>query len=137
MPISLQWHCQVTIGGDVFVIGGYSSYSAVSSVYKLSDGIWILHSDIKTPRFNPMCSVMDDNIFVISGKDEYYNVLPSVEVLSTGSNDWVEGPSLPEDISGSVRNSHSVVFENSLYVFDFGKVYRLDNGAYEWITVKV
>merc|ERR1712098_585523 len=42
MPISLEKHCQVTVGADVFVIGGYSesSYQAVSLVYKLSDGIW-------------------------------------------------------------------------------------------------
>ena len=137
MPISLDNHCQVTVGSDVFVIGGYSesSYSIVSTVYKLSGGIWTQFSSIKTPREYPMCSVMGDQIFVISGKDEYYNDLRSVEVLTPDSDVWVDGPSLPEDFDSGI--SQSVVFRDSLYVFDFGKVYRLDNGANEWITVKV
>ena len=80
-----------------------------------------------------MCSVMGGKIFVIGGEDEYSHALRSVEVLAPGSNAWVEGPSLPDDIS----NSHSVVFKDSLYVFDFGQVYRLDSGADQWITVKV
>jgi len=138
MPSRLQSHCQVTVGGDVFVIGGSNiENSALSSVYKLSEGIWSVFSSLKTARSGHMCSVMGDNIFVISGEDDYYHTLRSVEVLSPGSNVWVDGPSLPEDISWSIRNSHSVVFKDSLYVFDFGQVYRLDSGADQWITVKV
>ena len=131
---SVFWHCQVTVGSEVFVIGGENlDNDALSTVYKLSDGTWSEFSSIKTPRSKPMCSVMGGKIFVISGKDDYYNDLRSVEVLTPGSDAWVEGPSLPEDVSPS----HSVVFKDSLYVFDFGKVYKLDDGADQWITVKV
>ena len=134
LPSGVFWHCQVTVGEDVFVIGGENLDSeALSTVYKLSDGMWSVFSSIKTPRSKPMCSVMGGKVFVIGGKDEYYNDIRSVEVLAPASNAWVDGPSLPEDVSPS----HSVVFKDSLYVFDFGKVYRLDDGADQWITVKV
>ena len=93
MPVGLDEHCQVTVGSDVFVIGGLirnGGSSAVSTVYKLSDGIWTIFSSIKTPRRKHMCSVLNGTIYVMGGVGyPVSGYFSSVEMLTPASNDWV------------------------------------------------
>jgi len=111
MPGSVDAHCQVTVGSEVFVIGGYKRYDPLSTVYKLSGGTWSVLPSIKTAREGHMCSVLDNVIYVMGGSDGY-NCLTSVEMLLPGSNDWVEGPPLP----GAVGGGQSVVYRDAVFV---------------------
>ena len=134
MPASVADHCQVTVDREVFVIGGYNN-GAVSTVYKLSDGVWSEFSSLKTPRSSHMCSVLNGIIYVMGGSD-YHNYLNSVELLHPGSDEWVPGPTLP----GAVYRGQSVIHDNTLYVLggrsysdvDNTAIYRLDGD--NWVT---
>ena len=143
IPGNLAEHCQVTVGEDVFLIGGLNGKSAASAVYKLSNGIVTKYHSIKTPRYRHMCAVLGGHVVVISGRSEGGRHLNSVEVLTPGSDDWVEGPALPEN----VEQGQSVVFNNSLYVLGGRssgsgdginyKIYRLDSVGGQWVTEDV
>ena len=111
MPNGVRGHCQVTVGGNVFVIGGESDQRAVSSVYKLIGDSWTEISSIKIARTGHMCSVLNGVIYVMGGigDGEY---LTSVETLPCGSDDWKEGPPLP----GPVTLGQSVVNGNTVLV---------------------
>ena len=102
MPDGVKRHCQVTVGNEVFVIGGLNGDGPVSTVYKLSHGIWFKFSSLKTRRWGHMCSVLDGTIYVMVGVGNYLN---STELLRHGSNEWVPGPPLP----GPVYHGQSVI----------------------------
>ena len=102
MPDGVKRHCQVTVGNEVFVIGGLNGDGPVSTVYKLSHGIWFKFSSLKTRRWGHMCSVLCGNIYVMVGVGNYLN---STELLRHGSNEWVPGPPLP----GPVYHGQSVI----------------------------
>jgi len=135
MPDSVQGHCQVTVGSEVFVIGGADVYT-LSTVYKLSGGTWSVLPSIKTARWGHMCSVLDNVIYVMGGHG-YGNYLTSVETLLPGSNDWVEGPPLP----GAVDFGQSVVFRDTVFVMGGYSSYGVSNtniyqlSADQWVTV--
>ena len=132
----MRSHCMVTLSGIIFVIGGYDGLRVLSDVFKLSNGVWSKHSSLNTPRFRHMCAVLDDSVLVIGGSYDGYTSLSSVEVLTSGSTGWVEGPSLPTE----VYRGQVVEYDNSLYVLggyslssgDNNKVYRLNSAADLW-----
>ena len=123
MPGSVDAHCQVTVGSEVFVIGGYNSDNgsdALSTVYKLSGGTWSVFASIKTARSGHMCSVLDNVIYVMGGMDYDSNYHTSVEILLPGSNDWVEGPPLPRGVGGG----QSVVYRDAVFVMGGSSSYN-------------
>merc|ERR1712098_119433 len=125
-----------TLSDSIFVIGGYDGRRVLSDVFKLSNGVWSKHSSLNTPRFGHMCAVLDDRVLVISGTYDGYTSLSSVEMLTSSSTSWVEGPSLPTEL----YRGQVVEYDNSLYVLggysisdgDNNQVYRLDSGADQW-----
>ena len=142
LPVGLDEHCQVTVGSDVFVIGGLirnGGSSAVSTVYKLSDGIWTIFSSIKTPRRKHMCSVLNGTIYVMGGVGyPVSGYFSSVEMLTPASNDLVAGPPLP----AAVLDGQSVLYNNTVFVLGGWSnnvvntgIYRLDGD--NWVTEEV
>jgi len=135
MPASVYHHCQVTVGSEVFIIGGVNNGDPVSTVYKLSDGNWTVFTNLTTPRRRHMCSVLDGIIYVMGGYDDH-NYHNSVELLHPGSDEWVPGPTLP----GPVSRGQSVIHHNTLYVLggyssdvdSNTAIYRLDGD--HWVA---
>jgi len=132
IPLGLNEHCQVTVEGIVYIIGGASYNSeALSRVYKLIDHTWTKYDSINTARKYHMCAVLDNTVYVIGGSVDVGSTLNSVEVLAPDSDGWVYGPSLPEN----VYSGQSVVYQGVLYVINWnGKIYRLDRGVDQWLT---
>jgi len=126
VPEAVCCHCQVTVGDTVYIIGGRNSSNdwAVSTVYKLSDGIWTQHHSLNRARWGHTCAVLDNTVYVIGG-----SAYDSVEMLSLDSNSWVYGPSLP----GDAYDAQTVVYNDKLYVFETkGMIYRYDRRQDLW-----
>ena len=141
-------HCQVNDGKNVLVIGGtwgLQPPSSLKNVFKLSGGVWFQYHLLKTPRMKHMCVVLNDIVYVMGGIDDTrypYSVeyLSSVEMLLPGSDGWTPGPAMPD----AVYQGQAVVYNNSIFVvgrnnsgmFAEPHMFRLDEGAYQWVTVE-
>jgi len=128
VPVVVTSHCQVTVGDTVYIIGGLDiSENAVSTVYRLSDGIWTQHHSLNTARWGHTCAVLDNTVYVIGGRSHH----TSVEMLSLDSNSWVYGPSLPDPYDA--YDAQTVVYNDTLYVFEAkGMIYRYDRRQDLW-----
>ena len=107
----------MTVGDDVFIIGGQDL-----SVYKLSGGNWSEFSNLQTPRYHHMCSVLNGTIYVMGGFDGV-NCLTSVELLTPGSNEWVAGPTL----RGHVAWGQPLLHNNTVFVMAGQGTYGISN----------
>ena len=52
LPIGIDWHCQVTVGDSVYVVGGWANWGATGNTYKtsLSSKQWVKQSSLNTSR---------------------------------------------------------------------------------------
>merc|ERR1719320_361582 len=60
-------HCQVTVGDDIFVIGGLHGGFRVGTVYRHRNGHWTEFSSLKYARDGHVCAVLDNHVYVMGG----------------------------------------------------------------------
>ena len=147
LPSPTFWHCQVTVGHTVYVIGGRSEAVGgvppimVDSVYTISDDHqqWVKIANLPTEISSHACAVMGPKIYVIGGTKNR-DILASVYILDTSSpgSSWELGPQLPAPRTGS----QAFVYQNLLYLVgganDGGAavdVYTLASDAQSWNVV--
>jgi len=147
MPVNLEGHCQVTVGEDVFVIGGRSWGHTfmgnkgvgfdTRSTYVLRGNTWHkLPAKLSQEVHKPACAVVGGLIYTV-----YYT---TVEILNPEKleDGWVQGPRLPE--RKDMYMVQTVVHNNTLYVVSGNprwerwekinpmKVYSLKQGDDHW-----
>ena len=104
LPGKLEGHCQVTVGDDVFVIGGTSwghtfmGNEGVGfksrSTFVLRDKIWHkLSAKLSKDVHSHACAVVGGLIYSVGGGS---NLDTTVEILNTEKPEdgWVQGPQL-------------------------------------------
>jgi len=146
LPATRCHHCQVTVGNDVYVIGGYEilyaetgSSGPQSSVFILSDAQeWVKGESLPTPLSRHACAVIGTKIYVLGGHDGNSYETSVVYVLDTSTPDssWETGPELPVQLT----SAQTFVYDGTLYLlggWDDHKtdVYTLAHGVQSWSVV--
>ena len=146
LPVPTYLHCQVTVGGSVYVVGGKidSGLGTPSSItgdtYKLSlsSKQWVKQSSLNTPRYYHGCAEWDGGVLVVGGYNGSF--LSTVEKYNPVSNKWSIFTPLPTKL-GTMQ---LLVWDNDLYVFgghtgsnDNKKVYKLKKGGDTWEVLGV
>jgi len=144
LPVARYSHCQVTVGNDVYVIGGHEGSlgsGAQSSVFILSDaGEWVKGESLPTPLFKHACAVMGSKIYVVGGHDgntSETSVVYTLDSSSPGSS-WELGPELPVQLS----DAQAFVYDDKIYLLggqgpnDYvNDVFTLAPDAQSWSVV--
>jgi len=110
LPDSMGGHCQLTVGADVYILGGYNNSMALPSVYKLSENsaTWSPVANMEHGRYKHSCALHDDYIYVLGGM----NAKTSVERLDLSTMTWEKVPDLPEEFEGG----QALSFQSNLYL---------------------
>merc|ERR1712179_503773 len=72
LPDRMGGHCQLTVGSDVYILGGQNSnISGLPSVYKLSEdsAAWSPVANMEHGRYLHSCALHDDYIYVMGGRN--------------------------------------------------------------------
>ena len=142
LPVPTKYHCQVTVGDSVYVVGGYNTDSGrTGDTYKLSlsSKQWVKQSSLNTPRTSHGCAEWDGGIMVIGGNGNGIK-LSSVEKYNPVSNEWFTFTPLPTKLD----DMQVLVWDKDLYVFGGydgsnynKKVYKLKKDEDTWETLGV
>ena len=160
LPVLIADHCQVTVGDNVYIIGGVqanldyldNSYESDEVDDIISSTVYVsrnkqdwteLGFQLRTKiRTQHACAVLNGRIYVIGGKDIRGNgeKLSSVEIFDPAHpSQWTYGPELPMPSS----KGQAVVHEGVIYALapedgrgiTTTRVFSLEEGAKEWKTV--
>ena len=141
LPATRYWHCQVTVGHDVYVIGGWhDNHKPQSSVYILSeDQVWVKGKNLPTHLSEHSCAVIGSKIYVIGGYDHSKDLVTSVFILDTSAHgsSWELGPELPVPRA----KAQTFVYDDTLYLLggyireSRSDVFTLAPGAQSWSVV--
>ena len=140
LPSPTSWHCQVSVGDTVYIIGGGTNSGRTGDTYKLrmSTKQWVKQSSLNTPRGEHGCAAWDGGVIVVGGNDG--DVLSSVEKFNPVSNKWFTITPLPT----TLYNMQVLVWDNDLYVLgghtskEYSKtVYKLKHDEDNWEELEV
>ena len=140
LPSPTSWHCQVSVGDTVYIIGGGTNSGRTGDTYKLrmSTKQWVKQSSLNTPRGEHGCAAWDGGVIVVGGNDG--DVLSSVEKFNPVSNKWFTITPLPT----TLYNMQVLVWDNDLYVLGGGTgkelsktVYKLKHDEDNWEELEV
>jgi len=112
LPYNLRGHCQVTVGSDVYVLGGRNNSSryGLKEVWKLSEGAcdWSYVNSMLEIRNNNLCAVHDNYIYTFGGEMQ-----ASGERMNLISMTWEKLAHLPPE---SWTSGQIFSFQSSLYL---------------------
>jgi len=110
LPDPMGGHCQLTVGSDVYILGGQTSLSrGLPSVYKLSEdsAVWHRVANMEHGRYHHSCALHDNYIYVMGGRDTE----TSAERLDLSSMTWEKVADLPEKfIKGQAFSFQSILY---------------------------
>ncbi len=105
IPVLIAAHCAVLVNSTtVMVIGGRqrNGFSSKSSYFfNTENEIWREGPQLKNERNSHSCGTIRKNSqsqefsVIVAGGWDGKKVMPSVEILDPGSNEWRKGPELP------------------------------------------
>ena len=150
LPVPTQDHCQVSVGDNVYVVGGLTAWSSPSTGYtgdtyklSLSTKLWVKQSSLHTPRSLHGCTEWDDGVIVVGGVTSWWssNGISSVEKYNPVSNKWSTFTPLPR----KMFRMQVLVWDNDLYVLGgYGraiwyskKVFKLKHDEDTWEEIRV
>merc|ERR1719308_714512 len=89
LPSATYYHCQVSVGDTVYIVGGSTGSDITGDTYKLSMSTrqWVKQSSLNTPRSVHGCAAWDGGVIVV-GVYNGVGVLSSVEKFNPVSNKW-------------------------------------------------
>jgi len=150
LPYEIRSFCQVSVGNQTFVIGGFMDVGTSNYVLVLNkDSVTELPHNLTYPRAFHACVEWGGQIYVIGGLQldddgNTQHIVPTVEVYNPSTPDlgWFTGPELPHGLLGA----NAVVHEDTLYLVggqtsvirleqspDYNTaVFKLDKDGEEW-----
>ena len=145
IPVPTAYHCQVTVGDSVYVVGGWRKIHPefTGDTFKLTLSSkwkqWVKQSSLSTPRSAHGCAEWDGGILAVGGV-RIGGILSSVEKYNPVSNKWSTFTPLPTVL----KDMQVLVWSNDLYVFggEDGngpnkKVYKIKKGKDTWETLGI
>ncbi|ELT96732.1 hypothetical protein CAPTEDRAFT_109214 [Capitella teleta] len=154
MPTTLVDLSAVVHDDLIYVLGGRTGVGAHNVVmrYNPKKSEWLSLAGMPTPRFNFGACVMADEIYVCGGQIYSHTshtinreALNSVEIYSIESNQWRQGPDLPEDmyntglfnLHGELYACGTTEYHRSAYrIYRFNVVYKLLSDQSTWKQVE-
>merc|ERR1711936_202454 len=139
-------HCQVTVGSEVIIAGGYTDRGRYTKQTFSWDGnSWTELGDMKINRVSHACVELGGYVYAIGGESEPSgNYGQSIEKLDLHTGEWTEGPELlyPDPIYGSRKPFSEVSALNifgELYIVgglgdNGGKVYKLVGNTFQLVA---
>ena len=90
-------HSTVAYDKKLFVVGGDSERHTIPSVevYSSETNQFSFVSEMKIPRFNFGCCIINSSLYLIGGSLNYESSTNAVEIYDLEKNEWKIGPSLP------------------------------------------
>ena len=98
LPLAVGYHAMVALNTSTFIlIGGYSSgYLSKTFYFQESNQDWIPGPEMDTARYRHAAGVGIDtatsqHYIAVTGGENYYGELDSVEILYSGETEWQTG----------------------------------------------
>ena len=119
MPIALDSHCLVSLGGntgELFVAGGVSAGRLNDKTYILKDGVWEEKEKMPTARNDVKCGPVRSQVggpvdkIVVSG---LYGEVSTVEVYDVQKDSWERADGLP---FGKLSYGATIPFEDTFLI---------------------
>ena len=128
---ALHDHCQLQLGGKVFIVGGRGVGSTPSSdTFFLDGNVWTAVSSMEKAREFHSCVEFLGKIYSIGGEDGLGGKLSTVEIYDPDLDKWEPGPVLPTAVS----KAQVINYKDTLYLVGGEgntQVYTLRVGA-DW-----
>jgi len=102
LPEGVSFHCLVNINTTHSLLtGGWTGSRSRSSYLYSEDGGFSRIEDMKTPRYDHGCSLINDNTVIVTGGNDggYTDTETSSEYLNLRTMTWSPGPELPRSVS--------------------------------------
>jgi len=116
LPYNIAWHCQVSAGPDVYILGGLiqgepGSHTPMSGVYRLAEGDsdWTKVTDMEYNRTRHACAAHDNYIYVLGGDGDAGYIGERLDLFTMT---WENLPTLPHEF----YNGQAFFFQSSLYL---------------------
>lgn len=125
MPIGLYDLTAHTIGGKIYIFGGYGNGGFINSVMEFDpeNNSWLQKSPMPTYRYTFMSAEVEGKVYVIGGQGTIDNGpwesgkpwedKNHVEIYDPETNSWSNGNSAPIEISGGT----SCTMSDDIYIF--------------------
>ncbi len=131
MPVGLSGAAAVSIGRQLYVLGGYNYDNGgalvVARRYDATAGRWTELPGMREKRGFAAAAVLNETCVVVAGGNSHrYQTLSSCEVYDVLSDAWRPFPSLRE-----TRAGHSLVAWGDGVLFAIGGRYREADGSYK------
>ncbi|XP_035678478.1 kelch repeat and BTB domain-containing protein 8-like [Branchiostoma floridae] len=97
MPDGISEHGVVTLGSQLFVVGGRPPTH--SFCYEPGENMWSVYESVPIPMSSPGAAVFDSEIVVAGGfkfLGPNRGCLPAVQIFNPHENQWQAGPPLPQ-----------------------------------------
>lgn len=133
MPIGRRQMVSGVIDKKIYIIGGYSNNStiALNQCYDTETNTWTDKTDDLTARYEGTASVINDNIYVIGGRNASGSFTDLNECYNSSTNTWTTKTVLP--IARTALTSS--VVDNKIYVIDGSNGSQTgSNHCYDYLT---
>jgi hypothetical protein len=146
LPVTIHAHCMVTVNSTtVMVIGGVQNgqRSGKTFYFTFGEESWTEGPVLKNKRSFFSCGKIRRNkeSIIVAGGWDVWSRLPSVEILSEGSNEWQTGPELPSGIDDSQmvedQNGGVVLIGGSSSGGNLATLYQLPHGGQDAVWTKM
>jgi N-acetylneuraminic acid mutarotase len=97
LPEARWGHRLVNVDDQLILVGGYGGDTTL--IYSRDDG-WSTGAPIPVPRDHLGAVVVDDEVWVIGGRDD--QIKDRVDIYDPANDSWRDGPPLPEPTSAAV-----------------------------------
>jgi hypothetical protein len=152
LPVTIIYHCMVTVNSTtVMAIGGVQNgkgYLGKTYYFTFGEESWTLGPELKNKRRYHSCGKIRRNkeseemSIIVAGGVDGSSLLPSVEILDDGSNEWQTGPELPFGIDNSQmvedQNGGVVLIGGlSSSILHLDTLYQLPHGGQDAMWIKM
>ena len=124
--------------GKVVIAGGRESGGAVARTLVMDGESWTEVSSMVQKRQFHACAEFSGNIYSIGGETAAGDLLSSVEIYDPTTQEWSEGPELPEGI----KTGQAFTYQSSLYLLagegaggTNTQIFKLSASGLDWESV--
>lgn len=138
LPHPLQEHGVVTVGDEVWTIGGVDDAIVTLDEVWIFDGSWREGPSIPVPLHHPNVAVHDGDVYVLGGLEgRSFTPTDLAWVLRAGSGSWTALPSLPEPRGAAATglDGDRIVLAGGLQGGTVGTAVAFDTVAGAWLDL--
>ena len=98
-------------------------------IFDITEKVWTYIASMSRARHSHACGVVNNDVLLVGGgKDDFGDLLTSVEIFFSIEMKWQDSTPLPSPLSSEA----SLQYGNTVLVFGRRAVYQFDETSFKW-----